>query len=99
MESSHDVTELLLNWNAGDRQALDDLMPRICQELQQIARRYLRGEREDHTLQTTALVNEVYLKMVDQSRVKWQNRAHFFGVAAQSMRRILIDHARGRLAE
>jgi RNA polymerase sigma-70 factor (ECF subfamily) len=98
MEISHDVTRLLLEWSEGNRSALDELMPLVFRELQQIARRYLKSERESHTLQTTALVNEVYLKLIDQSRVKWQNRAQFFGIAAQSMRRILIDHARQRLA-
>jgi RNA polymerase sigma-70 factor, ECF subfamily len=99
MDTSHDVTELLLKWSEGDREALDELMPLVFRELHHIAHRYLKGERESHTLQTTALVNEAYLKFIDQNRVKWQNRAHFFGVAAQAMRRILVDHARQHLAD
>ncbi len=99
METSHDVTKLLLKWSDGNKEALDELMPLVFRELHHIAHRYLRGERESHTLQTTALVNEAYLKFIDQSRVKWQNRAHFFGVAAQAMRRILVDHARRHLAD
>lgn len=99
METSHDVTRLLLEWSDGSSEALDELMPLVFRELQLIAHRYLQRESESHTLQTTALVNEAYLKLIDQNRVRWQNRAHFFGVAAQAMRRILIDHARQHLAE
>ncbi len=99
METSHDVTQLLLKWSDGSNEALDELMPLVFRELQRIAHRYLRNERESHTLQTTALVNEAFLKLIDQSRVKWQNRAHFFGVAANAMRRILVDHARQHLAD
>lgn len=91
------VTELLVEWSAGNKQALDRLMPLIYDELRQLARRYLSRERQSHTLQTTALVNEAYMRLVDQTRVHWQNRAHFFGIAAQMMRRILIDHARSHL--
>ncbi len=91
-----DVTKLLLAWNSGDSSALDKLMPLVHQELQRLAHRYMRGERCGHTLQTTALVNEAYLRLVDSSRVQWQNRAHFFAVSAQLMRRILVDYARSR---
>ncbi|HLM01242.1 MAG TPA: sigma-70 family RNA polymerase sigma factor [Pyrinomonadaceae bacterium] len=99
MENSQDVTELLIRWKNGERDALERLFTLIYGELQKIARRQLRGESADHTLQTTALVNEAYLKLIDQTRVEWQNRAHFFGVAAQAMRRILIDYARARISD
>ncbi len=92
--SSDDVTGLLLAWSQGDRAALDRLVPLVERELQLLAHRYLRRERAGHTLQTTALVNEAYLRLVDQREPRWQSRAHFFGIAAQMMRRILIDHAR-----
>ena len=95
--SLKDVTQLLVHWGNGDKQALDRLMPLVYDELHRMASRYLRREREGHTLQTTALINEAYLRIVDQNRVNWQNRAHFFGVAAQMMRRILVDHARSHL--
>ena len=88
------VTQLLLAWGTGDRDALEDLIPVVYGELRRIAGRYLRHERLDHTLQPTALVHEAYLKLIDQQRARWQNRAQFFGVAAQLMRRILVDHAR-----
>jgi RNA polymerase sigma-70 factor (ECF subfamily) len=94
-----DVTQLLLDWSAGQRNALDKLLPLVYDELRQLADRYLRRERSDHTLQATALVHEAYLKLIDQTNVQWQNRAHFFGVAAQAMRRILVDHARGHHAQ
>jgi RNA polymerase sigma-70 factor (ECF subfamily) len=90
------VTELLLAWNHGDRAALDRLMPVIYEELRRIARRHMRAEGAGHTLQATALVNDVYIHLVDQQRVNWQNRAHFFGAAAQIIRRVLVDHARAR---
>jgi RNA polymerase sigma factor (TIGR02999 family) len=96
--SSHGVTQLLLKWSGGDREALEQLLPLVYRELHQLAERYLRRERSDHTLQATALVHEAYLKLIDQREVKWQNRAHFFGVAAQAMRRILVDHARSHMA-
>jgi RNA polymerase sigma factor (TIGR02999 family) len=99
LPENQDITELLHKWNAGNESALDDLMPLVYRELQLIAHRYLRRENENHTLQTTALVNEAYLKLVDQTRADWQNRAQFFGVAAQAMRRILIDYARGKLTD
>lgn len=98
MTNSHDVTGLLLKWSDGDSEALNDLMPLVYDEMQRIAHGYLRNERSGHTLQTTALVNEAYLKLVDQTRIQWQNRAHFLGIAANAMRRILIDHARKRLS-
>jgi RNA polymerase sigma factor (TIGR02999 family) len=91
---SCDITGLLLAWNGGDGKALEALVPLIYDELRRMARRYMTGEREDHTLQASALVNEAYLKLVDSSRVQWKNRAHFFAVSAQLMRRILVDFAR-----
>jgi len=94
MESSENVTQLLLKWNEGDARALEQLMPLVYSELRRLARNYLRRERQDHTLQPTALVNEAYLKLIDQKNARWQNRAQFYGVAAQLMRRILVDHAR-----
>jgi RNA polymerase sigma factor (TIGR02999 family) len=98
MENPQDVTELLVRWKNGEQGALEQLFPLVYRELQKIAQRHLRREAENHTLQTTALVNEAYLKLVDQNRVEWQNRAQFFGIAAQAMRRILIDHARVRIS-
>jgi len=92
-----DITQLLVDWGKGNKLALDGLMPLVYDELHRIASRYLRRERQGHTLQTTALINEAYLRIVDQNRVNWQSRAHFFGVAAQMMRRILVDHARSHL--
>lgn len=94
MASAHDVTALLGEWSRGNRTALEQLLPLVYAELRRIASRQLRGERADHTLQPTALVHEVYLRLIDQRRVDCQDRAHFFGVAAQVMRRILVDHAR-----
>ncbi|MBI4468213.1 MAG: sigma-70 family RNA polymerase sigma factor [Acidobacteria bacterium] len=91
-----DVTRLLLNWSGGDREALDELTPLVCEELRRQARRAMRRERPGHTLQTTALVNEVYIRLVDQAKVNWQNRAHFFAICAKLMRQILIDYARRR---
>ena len=92
--SPSEVTRLLKDWSSGDSAALDQLMPIVYSELRAIAARYLRRERQDHTLQPTALVNEAYLRLIDQKHVNWQNRAHFVGVAAQMMRRILVDHAK-----
>jgi len=89
-----EVTQLLVNWSNGNKAALDQLMPLVYQELRRIASGYLRRERPDHTLQTTALVNEAYMRLVDYSNLRWQDRAQFFALAAQLMRRILIDHAR-----
>lgn len=93
-----DVSQLLRAWNKGDRAAQDELMPLVYDELRRLARSYLRRERPDHTLQPTALVHEAYLKLVDQKSVNWQNRAHFFGIAALMMRRILVNYAEGRQA-
>lgn len=90
------ITEMLKAWSGGDRDAAEDLMPLVYGELRQQARRYLRRERENHTLQTTGLVHEAYLRLVDQHAVTWQNRAHFFGIASQMMRRILVNYAVGR---
>ena len=93
-----DVTQLLANWSKGDQQALEQLIPLVYSELRRLAERYLRRERPGHTLQSTALVNEAWMKLIDQRSVHWQNRAHFFGVAAQLIRRILVDYARSRHA-
>ncbi len=94
--ASAEVTKLLLAWGDGDQDALGRLMPLVERELHRLAHMYMVGERQGHTLQTSALVNEAYLKLVDVRRVEWQNRAHFFGVSAQLMRRILVDFARRR---
>ena len=96
---TEDVTRLLIELTRGNDAAVDALLPLIYDELRSLAANYLRRERPDHTLQPTALVHEAYLRLVDQTRVNWQNRAHFFGVAAQMMRRILIDHARAQKAD
>src|SRR5262245_2286901 len=88
------VTELLQAWTDGDKEALEQLVPLVHQELHRLARHYMSGERPEHTLQATALVNEAYLRLIRWKDVRWQNRAHFFGVAAQMMRRILVDYAR-----
>jgi len=90
------ITELLQRWQSGNREALDELMPLVYEELRAIAARHLARERPNRTLQTTALVNEAYVKLVDQRRVDWRNRAHFFAIAARLMRRILLDDARRR---
>lgn len=94
--SSRRVTELLVAWRAGDESALERLIPLVHDELHRLARRQMRRERDGHTLQTTALVNEAYLRLVDLSGVRWQDRAHFFAMSARLMRRILVDHARSR---
>lgn len=94
MNAPEGVTQLLKDWNSGDQAALDKLMPLVYDELRRLANNYLRRERANHTLQPTALVNEAYMRLVDQRNARWQNRAQFFGVAAQLMRRILVDHAR-----
>jgi RNA polymerase sigma factor (TIGR02999 family) len=94
MQSNEGITQLLIDWGKGDQAALEKLMPLVYNELRRLASNYLRRERASHTLQPTALVNEAYLKLVDQRNAKWQNRAHFFGISAQLMRRILVDHAR-----
>src|SRR5438552_15094706 len=92
--SSARVSQLLQAWSDGDKTALDRLTPIVYKELRTLARRYLRGERTGHSLQTTALVNEAYIRLVDYRRMKWQDRAHFFAISAQLMRRILVEHAR-----
>ena len=97
--SPQEMTELLAAWSDGDRGALDRLLPLVERELHRLAHHYMSRENPGHTLQTSALVNEAYLKLCDQTRVRWQNRAHFFAIAAQIMRRILIDHARRRRYE
>src|SRR5688572_10325707 len=91
-----DVTNLLVAWGRGDEAALDDLVPLVQAELHRIANRCMRGERMDHTLQATALVNEAYVRLVDVRRIEWQDRAHFLAMAARLMRRVLVDHARSR---
>ena len=98
-KNPEDVTRILQEWGAGTDDAHERLMPLVYAELRRLARHYLRKERSGHTLQPTALVHEAYLKLIDQTRVSWQNRAHFYGVAAQLMRRILVDHARAASAE
>jgi RNA polymerase sigma factor (TIGR02999 family) len=95
-KSSTQITQLLLAWGQGDEAALERLMPLVYDELRKVAARHLRRQRPDHTLQTTALVNEAYLRLIDSSQVQWQNRAHFFAISAQLMRRILVDFARSR---
>ena len=90
----HEITQLLAEWSEGSQAALDKLYPLVYQELRRLAHGYLKRERKGHTLQTTALINEAYLRLVDQKHVRWANRSHFFGISAQIMRRILIDHAR-----
>jgi RNA polymerase sigma-70 factor (ECF subfamily) len=99
MSATHDVTQLLVQWAKGDKQALDDLTPLVYRELRRLAASHLRKERKSHTLQPTALVHEAYLRLVDQKNPNWQNRSHFFGVASQLMRRILVDHARKKQAD
>jgi len=94
MPAEGNITELLVGYGRGDKEALDKLMPLVYDELRRQAARYLRREQAGHTLQTTALIHEAYVRLVDQRNVQWQNRAHFFGIAAQMMRRILVDHAR-----
>ena len=89
-----EVTQLLLSWHSGNEQALEELIPAVYSELRRLAKLYMRRERPNHTLQTSALINEAYLRLVDQQKVEWQDRAHFFAVSSQIMRSILIDHAR-----
>ena len=96
---SHEITQLLIAWNNGDRAALEKLAPLVHAELHRIAKRYMAVERPGHILQTTALVNEAYLRLIDWKNVQWQNRAHFFGLAAQIMRNILVDFARANARE
>ena len=94
--SPHEVTHLLVDWSNGDREALNKLVPLVHEELRRLAHHYMRQERAGHTLQTSALVNEAYVRLIDQRSVRWQGRAHFFAIAAQLMRRILVDYARSR---
>src|SRR5438105_14662494 len=94
MTSDADITALLVDWNNGDKSAMERLLPLVERELHRLAHSYMRREDPNHTLQTTALINETYLRLVDQRKVQWQNRAHFFGIAAQIMRRILLNYAR-----
>jgi RNA polymerase sigma factor (TIGR02999 family) len=96
VNSANEVTQLLVSWGNGDQQSLESLIPLVYDELRRQARRYLRRERPDHTLQSSALVHEVYVRLIDQRQANWHNRSQFFGVAAQLMRRILVDHARSR---
>src|SRR4026207_2326193 len=96
MPAQSDATDLLVAWSEGDESAFDELVPLVYQELHALARRYMRGERSDHTLQATALVNEAYVRLIDVNRIRWQTRAHFLAVAAQTMRRILVEFARNR---
>ena len=96
--SPQDVTGLLVRWRTGDREALDALTPLVYDELRRLAKSYLRRERPDHTLDGTALVHEAYMRLVDQRNVEWRNRNHFFALAAELIRRILVDHARARIA-
>jgi RNA polymerase sigma factor (TIGR02999 family) len=97
-QTQTEITQLLQKWQEGNNEALETLMPLVYAELKRLAGSYLRRERPDHTLQSAALVNEAYLRLVDQTQTQWQNKAHFFGIAAQMMRRILADHARGHNA-
>lgn len=99
MHSSKSVTELLEAWNDGDQSAHGELVKLVYNELHRLAENYLRRERQNHSLQATALINEAYLRLVGQNRVEWQNRQHFIGVAAEMMRRVLVDHARKHLRE
>src|SRR5215467_951716 len=99
MSETHEVTLLLSALSQGDRNAASKLVPVVYGELRRLAGSYMRRERQDHTLQATALVHEAYLKLVEQRSVNWQSRAHFYGIAAQMMRRILVDHARGHLRD
>lgn len=98
-EPTEDVTRLLVDWSDGDREALEELMPMVELELRRIASSFMRRERPGHTLQTSALINEAYLKLIDQNRTHWQNRSHFFAMCAKLMRRVLCDHARRRNAK
>lgn len=99
MNQTHQITRMLREWSDGNQTALEELMPLVYQELHTQAARYLRRERSNHTLQATALINETYLKLIDQREVDWQNRTHFFAISANLMRRILVDHARTKKRE
>jgi RNA polymerase sigma factor (TIGR02999 family) len=98
-DSKNQVTQLLFDLSHGNRKAVDMLMPLVYKEMHQLAHMHLRGERKNHTLNATALVHEAYMKLVDQDKITWQNRAHFFGIASQAMRRILINYANARIAQ
>ena len=98
-KSCNEITQLLREWSEGDREALDELLPLVYDELHRQAARYRRRERPDHTLQTTALIHEAYLKLIDQRDVKWQSRAHFFAIASLAMRRVLVNYAKARHRE
>ena len=95
-DTPNEITEQLIAWSKGDEAALDALIPAVYQELRRMADSHLRGENAGHSLQPTALIHEAYLRLIDQKRVEWQNRAHFFGIASQMMRRILVDHAKAK---
>jgi RNA polymerase sigma factor (TIGR02999 family) len=97
--SSRNITQILRKWSDGDHEALDELMPLVYDELHRQAARYLRREKRGHTLQTTGLIHEAYIKLIDQKNVDWQNRLHFFAIASQAMRRILVDYARAKHSE
>lgn len=97
--AKHTITRMLQEWSDGKREVINDLMPLVYDELHRQAKRYLRRERQDHTLQTTALIHEAYLKLIDQRNVEWESRAHFYAIAAQAMRRILVDYARTQKRE
>ena len=99
LSEHHNITKMLREWSEGNREALDSLLPLVYKELHKQAARYLRRERPDHTLQTTALINEAYLKLIDQHDVNWESRTHFYAIAAQAMRRILVDYARKKHRE
>jgi len=94
--SAEKVSQLLVDWSNGDKAVLDQLMPVVYDELHRMAHHYMRGERAGHTLQTSALINEAYLRLIDYRRMRWENRTHFFAICAQLMRRILVEHARSR---
>src|SRR5215471_7429832 len=98
VSATHDLTHLLARWAEGDEQALEDLTPLVYKELRRLAASHLRKERKSHTLQPTALVHEAYLRLVDQSNPRWENRSHFYGIAARLMRQILVEHARRKQA-
>jgi RNA polymerase sigma factor (TIGR02999 family) len=98
-DTTQDITHLLRQFSDGNREALDDLLPLVYDELRRQAANYLRRERHDHTLQTTALIHEAYIKLINPREVRWQNRAHFFAIAAQTMRRVLVDYARSKLCK
>ena len=98
-DSKNQVTQLLIDLSSGNKKVVDVLMPMVYKEMHQLAHMHLRGERRDHTLNATALVHEAYMKLVDQDKITWQNRAHFFGIASQAMRRILVNYANARIAQ